>query len=166
VPLFPPGTPVAVVVDGRPLFAYQRATLLAGRVYVPVAPLLTRLADSVSVQNGTLVFRRGPHRVRIVARPAVPGDFDGVYVPAARILRALGVLVRYEPKPRRLVIATMPRTVVETPTPFSPALPTIAPAAVFTPLPAPTPRPVWTGSPLPRRTALPMPPDRRRLSVH
>ena len=166
MPLFPPGVPVAVVVDGRPLLAYQRATLLAGRVYVPVAPLLTRLADSVSMRDGVLVLQRGSRRVRLAAHPAVPSDFDAVYVPAATILRALGVSVRYEPKPRRLIIATTPRVVVETPTPFNPAVPTSGPATVFTPLPVPTPRPVWTGSPLPRRTALPMPPIRRALSAH
>lgn len=166
MPLFPPGVPVAVVVDGRPLIAYQRATLLAGRIYVPVAPLLTRLADSVSMRNGALVLQRGSRRVLIAAHPAMPSDFDGVYVPAATILRALGVSVRYEPKTRRLTIATTPGTIVETPTPFNPAVPTVAPATVFTPLPLPTPRPVWTGSPLPRRTALPIPPNRRPLSAH
>ncbi|MBV8196738.1 MAG: hypothetical protein JO263_01265 [Candidatus Eremiobacteraeota bacterium] len=162
MPLFPPGIPVAVIVDGRPLTAYQRATLVAGRVYVPVAPLLTGLADSISMRGNTLVVQRGVHQIQIAALPISPSDLDTMYVPAGNVLRALGVALRYEPKTHRLFIQTDARVMVGTPTPFNPAAPTLAPSAVFTPLPLATPRPVWTGSPLPRRTALPLPPILRR----
>jgi hypothetical protein len=158
VPLFPPATPVTLTVDGRPLPAYVRAYVTEGRVFAPVSPLLTRLADRVWSENGALVIERGARRVRVTLGPVSPSALNAVYVMVAPILRALGASVRYDPAGHRLVVLTVERTVVASPTPFNPSVPAVAPSAVFTaPVPA-TPRPVWTGSPLPRRTPLPASP--------
>lgn len=154
MPLFPPGTPVAVLLDGHPLAAYERAYLADGRVYAPVSPLLTRLADRLWIDGTTLIVERGARRVRV--------PLLGDYVMIGPVLRAIGAPAQYDPATSRLTVFTPPRSVVNTPTPFDPAAPHAAPTAVFTPLEPATPRPVWSGSPLPRRTPLPRPPPDRR----
>jgi hypothetical protein len=141
-------------VDGRFLAAYATAFVVSGRVFVPVDPLLTRLADRIYYEGNTLVVERGGRRIRVAMAP-VPAGFNGVYVMAAPILHALGATVRYDARERVLFVATKPGEVVASPSPFNGALPTPPPAPVFTPEPVETPRPVWTGSPLPRRTPLP-----------
>lgn len=159
MPLFPP-VPVAILVDGRPLASYVRAYVAGGRVFAPVAPLMTRLADRVWYEGGTLVIERGTRRVRVRLAEAFPDQFDGTYVAVGPVLRALGASLCWEPKSRRLTVGLPLRGGIATPTPFDPAAPSAPPAAVFTPSPPVTPRPVWTGSPLPRRTPLPLPPPR------
>lgn len=155
---FPPEAPVAVLVDGHPLAAYRRAYLAEGRVFAPIAPLLTRLGDRAWFEGGTLVVEHGGRTVRIALNGDALGRLDAVYVPVGPALRQLGFDVRYDAARNALVITVSRRAVVASPTPFDPAAPSVAPSAVFTPLEPPTPRPVWTGSPLPRRTALPFPP--------
>jgi hypothetical protein len=158
VPLFPPGVPVTVVLDGRPLAAYVRAYVAGGRVYAPVAPLITRVADRVWFEPETLVVERAGRTVRVRLAADGPQRLDTAYVPAGATLRALGVTVRYEPNDHRLLVSIPAQEVVVSPTPFNAAAPEVAPNAVFTTVPPPTPRPVWTGSPLPRRTPLLVPP--------
>jgi hypothetical protein len=147
-----------VLIDGRPLVGYARAYLAGGRVFAPVAPLLTGLADRLWLEGDTLVVQRGDRRIRIRLMPAPGGQFDATYVAAGPVLRALGASVQYEAKERRLVVALAMRETVASPTPFDPSAPSVAPTTVFTPAPSSTPRPIWTGSPYPRRTALPFPP--------
>jgi hypothetical protein len=161
VPLFPPAAPVAVIVDGRPLAAYQRSYLAEGRVFVPVSPLLTRLADRLWVEGNTLVIERLGRRTRVLLTTNSSGEFNEAYVPAGPVLRSLGATVHYDPAGRRLLVTIPARGPLVSPTPFNPALRSAAPSAVFTPPVVSTPRPQWTGSPLPRRTALPLPPPRR-----
>jgi hypothetical protein len=155
VPLFPPGVPVTIVLDGRPLAAYVRAYVAGGRVFAPVAPLITRLADRLWFEGDTLVVVRNGRSVRVRLAPDAQ-SLDAAYVPAGAALRALGATVRYEPNEHRLLVSIPPHAVVVSPTPFNAAAPQVTPNAVFTTVPPPTPRPVWTGSPLPRRTPLPL----------
>ncbi len=156
MPLFPPETPVTVLLDGKPLAAYVRAYVAAGRVFVPVDPVLTRVADRLWFEGDTLVIQRGARRVRVRLAPSYPSDLDAAYVAAAPALRGLGAVLRYDPAARRLDVRLPQDAQVASPTPFNPALPTAAPSAVFTPAPQASPRPAWTGSPLPRRTPLPL----------
>lgn len=158
MPLFPPGAPVSIIVDGRPVAAYVRAYVVAGRVYAPVSPLLTRLADRVWFVGNSLLIERGSVRVRVRIAPVVPASLNATYVAIAPVLRAIGASVRYESAGRRLIVQVPQRAILASPTPFNPSVPSVAPSAVFTPAPAQTPRPVWTGSPLPRRTPLSVPP--------
>ncbi len=160
MPLFPPATTVAVIVDGRPLAAYQRAYLADGRIFAPVAPLITRIADRFWLEGGILVVERDGHLAQVRLAPSADGELGAAYVPAGPVLRALGASVRYDPAGRRLVVTLPARGALASPTPFNPAASSAAPRAVFTPFEAPTPRPLWTGSPMPRRTALPLPPPR------
>ncbi len=164
VPLFPPA-PVAVSIDGRPVAAYVRAYLAGGRVFAPAAPLLTLLADRIWFDGDTLVAQRGQRRVRIRLTPGSSGQLGGTYIAAGPALRALGATVHYEPGTHRLFVSTSARVVVASPTPFNPAVPSVAPSAIFTPTPTATPRPIWTGSPLPGRTPLPLSQPPRRASA-
>jgi hypothetical protein len=158
VPLFPPDVSVTVLVDGRPLAAYVRAYESDGRVYAPVAPLLTRLADRFWFEGDTLHIERAGRGVSVRLEPRFRGELDGTYVPAGPVLRALGAAVRYDPSARRLAVTLPKERALASPSPFDPSQRGVAPNPVFTPVAPPTPRPVWTGSPLPRRTALPYPP--------
>jgi len=160
VPLFPPGPPVTIVVDGRPLAAYVRAYLYAGRVLAPARPLLTQVADRLWFDGDMLVVERGARRVRVPVDRALRGRLDSLYVTVGPVLRGIGAQVSYDPVGRRMTVRS-PGQSLASPTPFNPALPSPPPHDVFTPEPIPTPRPVWSGSPLPRRTGLPLsqPPD-------
>jgi hypothetical protein len=155
VPIFPPA-PVTILIDGRPLEGYSRAYLARDRVFAPVEPLLTTVADRIWYDGSALIIERGARRV-VVRLGASPNELDSTFVPAGAVLRALGASVWFDPKKHRLVVR-LPARAVATPTPFDPTAPSAPPAAVFTPAPSPAPRPVWTGPPLPRRTPLPLPP--------
>lgn len=158
MPLFPLPAPVTIVLDGRPLAAYVGAHVVAGHVYAPVSPLLTRLANRVWFLGNMLVIERGASRVRVRIASEAMAPLNGEVVAVAPILRAIGATVRYEAASHRLIVGTPPRAPVATPSPFHAEAPAVAPRAVFTPAETPTPRPRWTGSPLPRRTALPLSP--------
>ncbi len=147
-----------MLVDGRPLAAYTRAYLTGGRVFAPVDPLLTSLADRVWFDGDVLVVERAGRRVRVRTARGYRVPLYATFVPAGPALRALGASVRYDGASHRLIVAISTRAVVASPTPFNPAVPSAAPGAVFTPSPPPAPHPFWTGSPMPRRTALPFPP--------
>jgi hypothetical protein len=134
---------------------------MEGRVFVPVAPLLMRLADRFWIDGTTLIVERQGCRVRVLLASRVSSEFGDAYVPAGPVLRSLGASVRYDPHGRRLIVTIPSHDALASPTPFNPAVPSAAPAAVFTPPVPSTPRPIWTGSPLPRRTALPFPPPHR-----
>ncbi|HTX58918.1 MAG TPA: hypothetical protein VMH02_04505 [Verrucomicrobiae bacterium] len=155
MPVFPPGTPVALILDGRPVVAYVQAYLASGRVYAPVEPLLTRLADRLWFDGNVLVIERNGRRVRVALSRGNPQVPDAAYVAIGPLLRALGASVSYVPQRRSLEIRTERGARFATPSPYDAAAPSVAPRAVFTPQPVPTPRPAWTGSPLPRRTPLP-----------
>jgi hypothetical protein len=156
VPLFPPAVPVTILVDGRPLAAYRHAYFTAGRVFAPVTPLLARVADRIWLDGGTLVVERAGRRVRVRLAPA-PTRAAAV-VAIGPVLRSLAIPVQYDGRARRLLILVPARTPVASPTPFDASRPTAPPSVVFTPSPSPAPRPLWSGSPLPRRTPLPIPP--------
>lgn len=156
MPLFPPQTPVAVWLDGKPLAAYVRAYVAAGRAYVPVFPVVTRVADRLWFEGNTLSIERRGVLVRVSAVPGPVPTLEGAYVAAGAVLRALGVTVHYDQAARRLDVRVPEGGLVSSPAPFDPARASVAPRTVFTPAPPVTPRPVWTGPPLPRRTPLPL----------
>ncbi len=155
MPVFPPGVPVTVRLDGRPLPAYVSAYDAGGRVYAPVRPAIALLADRLWFDGNVLVIVRDGRIVTIRLAGRSPDALDAAYVPVAKLLRALGERVSYSPRERSLDVTSRDRTAVAPPTPFDGSAPSAAPHVVFTPQPVPTPRPVWSGSPLPRRTPLP-----------
>jgi hypothetical protein len=155
---FPPSGAIAVAIsiDGHPVCAYLQAYLLDGRVFAPVSPLLTRLADRIWLEGNRLIVQRSGRSVTIVLLARPQQNLSGIFVAAGPLLRRLGEGVRYDAREHRLDVTT-PVATVATPSPFNPAAPSAAPAQVFTPAPVPTPRPVWTGTPLPRRTPIAAP---------
>jgi hypothetical protein len=144
---------VTVVLDGRPVWAYNGAYLSSGHVFGPLRPYVTSVADEASYEDGILVIRRCGHVAYVRMQPRAPDALSQGDVQLAPVLRALGAQVRYDPQTRTLSVR-LPPVVTASPTPFAGEVP--APAPVFTPTPVPMPRPVWTGVPLPRRTPLPV----------
>jgi hypothetical protein len=147
---------LSVLLDGVPLRSYNRPYLKNGRIMVPIEPYVTAIADTLGVENGALIVRRGDRFVQVCsAVTPVPSVYDGVYVPIGPIAQALGVDARFDLHSQTLYV-NISRGAVALPTPFNPAVPRSAPAPVFTPSPAPMPPLRVTGTPLPRRTPLPV----------
>ncbi len=151
---FPPTAAVTVTYNGQSVRSYNGAISSEGRVYVPVRPYITRLADRVWFDGDTLVMLRGGHTTRVHVRSHHPDALDEVYVPLRLVASALGANVQYVSR-AEIAVTMPPSQKPETPAPFDASVPQVTPHAVFTPIPVPTPRPVWTGAPLPRRTPLP-----------
>lgn len=155
--VFPPPTPVELRLDGKPLAAYVHAYVARGRVYAPLRPLFERVASRIWVAGDRVLLERDGHRTSFALARGARANLDATVVPVAEALRALGASVRYESR-RRTLEVVLPRG-----GPVPTALPQRNPAwlqphVVFTPAPPVTPRPIWSGSPLPRRTPLPIPP--------
>ena len=150
---------MTVILDGKPVRSYTGAFESAGRVYAPLRPFVTGIADAMWFEGDSLVIVRDGRTVIVRMASREPDALDHVYVPLAPILRSLGEIVEYQPI-GQLVVRSPLGPVVATPTPFDSVAPSAAPSAVFTPAPVATPRPVWTGSPLPRRTPIPYPTPR------
>jgi hypothetical protein len=153
VPVIPPQPPVTIWIDGRRLQQYVHAYAAGGRVYAPVSPLLRGLADAVWWDGATLVIRRGNRQLRVVLPSGNWASQQTSFVPVGPMLRFLGDAVTYNARTRRLDVRTAPAEPFESPTPYQPI--EQVPQPVFTPMRSPTPKPVWSGSPLPRRTPLP-----------
>jgi hypothetical protein len=163
VPVFPP---VTVLVDGRPLPTYLSAYVRDGRVFVPVAPIVQRLADRAWYEDATLVVERGDRQIRVRIAPAFVDRLDAAFVAVAPLVRGLGETLSYDASGRLLNVHTGRLAAIALPSPFDSNAPSVAPTTVFTPQPVQTPRPVWSGSPLPRRTPLPnQPPTKFRQSL-
>ncbi len=157
MPILPLAAAVTVLLDGRPVAAYSRAYVAAGRTYAPLAPYVTRVADRLGYRAGTVVIDRGARYARVALRSVTPDALDRQYVAIAPILRALGESVRYDPKAHVVYVCSRQAVSVATPPPFDPLAAQVAPRVVFTPAPVPTPRPIWRGPALPRRTPRPYP---------
>jgi len=160
VPVFPPAAPVTVLVDGRPIAAYVRAFVRDGRVFMPVATVLHNLADRAWFEGGAVVAARNGREARIPIGRTGPGALETTFVSVAPLARALGDSVAYDAIAHRLEIRTAPGLPVASPTPFGASAVPIPASTVFTPVPPATPRPIWSGPALPRRTPLPNPPPR------
>lgn len=143
-----------IALDGRVVHSYAAPYIRDGHVMAPLDPFVTRIAASIEYSGGVLVVRRADRFAQVAMPQADPSAFATTYVELAPLLRTLGVTVSYNAALRRLIVRTPPPQLA-LPTPFNAAVPRVAPSAVFTPAPEPTPRPAFTGKPSPRRTPLP-----------
>jgi hypothetical protein len=147
---------LTIVLDGMPLRSYNKPYIDRGHVMVPIEPYVTALAASIEYDGRALIVRRGDAFAQVpMASAPPPGRYLNTYVAFASIARTLGAQVRFDARTQTLYVQ-LPPAAFATPTPFNAAVPRVAPTAVFTPSPAQTARPAVTGSPLPRRTPVPV----------
>lgn len=151
---------MTVLLHGVPVAAAHPAYLNADDVVLaPLVPVVSDVAETIDVDGSAIRIRRGPLGiVLLIGRDAYRSQ-GTVYVPLARVVRALGGSVSYDPV-RKVAAVDMPEPqVVSTPTPFDAGAPTTSPTAVFTAQPTVTPRPTPSGIPRPRRTPIPVTPS-------
>ncbi len=147
------------MLNGTIVPSFAPARLDAGRV---VAPLQTIVADLASCAtytpgSGAIQLERGGRRLVV----KVVFVADGTpYVMLEPLVRKLGGSATFDSRSKTLGIVLPVERVLETPAPYDPRLPQVAPTMLFTPEPPrPTPRALATGVPLPRRTAIPAVPS-------
>jgi hypothetical protein len=155
VPILPLTALVTVLLDGRPIQAYARPYEVGGRIYAPVKPYLTRVAERLDYEGDVLILQRGGRTIRLRLDEVAPDALDRAYVAIAPLLRALGERVRYNASSKTREVFAPEAYEIATPAPFDARAPQVPPRIVFTPEPIPTPRPVWHGPAVPRRTPLP-----------
>lgn len=154
--IFPLAAILTVVLDGTPVRSYNAPYLAHGRVMAPIEPYVTAIAASMEYDGKALIVRRGDLFAQIPMDAAPPPErYARTYVEIGPIARTLGARVHFDSRANTLYVET-PRVELAMPTPFNPAVPRIAPRAIFTPTPAQTPKPAVSGAPLPRRTPLPV----------
>lgn len=153
--ILPPAA-LTLLLDGRPVRSYEPLYLSRGRVLGPVAPFLTRIAEKMDYAGGFAVFVRGDRSVRVRLAAAVPGAWTRTYVALAPLLRGLGERVTLDAAHGVLDVRSSGSAPVRAAAAFDPRAPQASPRVVFTPTPVPTDRPVWTGTPRPRRTPIPL----------
>jgi hypothetical protein len=141
---------VTVLVDGVFVPTVPSASLRDGRVVAP-AWLVARIA----APDGTITARRGEREC--AARTVAGSDPEPMFA-LAPLARCLGAQhVAWDARGKTLQLAFGGPVVVRTLPPFDPSAPQAVPTTIFTPEPAPpTPRVIETGSPRPRRTAIPI----------
>jgi hypothetical protein len=144
-----------LVLDGRPIRSYTPLSLRRGRVVGPIEPYLTRVAQRIDVVGNYLVLTRGSHHVRVAAASQGVG-LAQIEVALVPLLRALGERVVVDAPAGRIEVTSPAPVALADPMPFDPRAAQVAPVVVFTPTPAPTPRLTWTGTPVPRRTPIPL----------
>ena len=145
---------VGVMVDGMFVPTVPAATLRDGRVAAPLE-LVARIADRVeTAPDGTVIVLRGERTC--TTRPLA--GTDPALIVLAPLARCLGAThVAWDGAGKTLGLVFEGPVVVRTLPPFDPTAPQVAPTTVFTPEPGPpTPRVIATGSPRPRRTAVPL----------
>ena len=169
--------PVIVIFNGAIVASSPPAELVFGHVMAPLAPVVSRIAQRAALAGDDIVVVRGSHTCALkigsaamtcdgIGRqlPVLPyGRDDRAFVPLAEIARAFGGNATYDARSHTIEVNVAAETAVDTPAPYDPNALHVRPATIFTPSPAPatpTPRAVDSGSPQPRRTAIPVTPSR------
>jgi hypothetical protein len=168
---------VVVILNGAIVASAPPAQLLFGHVMAPLAPVITQFTERAVLDGDTITLTRGSRTCvlrigsdaiscdgTVHTLPVAPFGRDGVaYVPLADVTRALGGAAAFDAHTRIVALDVPPETGLKSPPPFDPNAPQAPPTIIFTPSPAPaaaTPRVLDTGSPQPRRTAIPAIPSR------
>jgi hypothetical protein len=147
---------VTVVVNGSFVPSVPEASLRDAHVVGPL-DLVARFAERVDVAPDGMVTARLGER-ECAARPLVGSD--PALVAIAPLARCLGGHAAWDARTKTLLLAFGGPVEIRTLPPYDPNAPRAVPTTVFTPEPAPpTPRVIATGSPRPRRTAIPVTPS-------
>lgn len=167
--------PIAILVllNGLPVASVPPAVIVGGHVAAPL-PIVSAFSErATELPDGSIaIVARGQHcRFHIdatafgcggrTARAAfAPFVTAGVvFVPLADVVRAFGGTAAFDGRAKTIGVTFPPVARIATPAPFDLLAPQVVPTRVFTPQPPPpTPLPVVTGSPRPRRTAIPVNP--------
>jgi hypothetical protein len=169
---------VIVILNGAIIASAPPAQLLFGHVMAPLAPVITHFTERAVLDGDTItlvrndrtcVLRVGSDSITCdgvaATLPVAPFGRGGVaFVPLAEVARALGGVAAYDSHTHIVALDVPAETNLKTPAPFDPAAPQASPTVIFTPSPVPvpaTPRPLDSGSPQPRRTAVPAIPSRQ-----
>jgi hypothetical protein len=156
VAILPP-VALTLLLDGRPIRSYEPIYLTRGRVLGPVDPFLTRVADRIAYAGGFAIFTRGDRDVRIRLMAGPPSNLAQTYVALVPLLRALGERVQWNRANGTLDVDTPAANgSIVARSPYDARAQLVAPRVVFTPMPVPTDRPTWNGTPRPRRTPIPL----------
>jgi hypothetical protein len=150
---------VTIVLNGSIVPSFAPAELDAGRVVAPLRTIVAELATRATYTPGSRTIQLEGAGRRIAVRIVFVAD-GTPYVLLEPLVRALGGTATFDSRSKTLAILLPVERVLETPAPFDPGAPQVAPSALFTPEPPrPTPRALATGIPLPRRTAIPAVPS-------
>jgi hypothetical protein len=143
---------LTILIDGSPVQSSFPARIVAGRAMAPLDPIVTRIADLVSLtERGTIEIERGRYHVSLAMPPGAQCMDCVYYVPLATIVRALGGTVRFDAQAKCLEISFAPPE-VRTPQPYDILAPPVPPSTVLSGPPTPSPSPIAEGTPHPRRT--------------
>ena len=154
---------VTIVLNGAIVPSFAPARISFGHVVGPLAPVVTRFASRVVYVpgDGTVVIERAAHRIIVPVR-LFEGDVP--YVALAPVIRGLGGSATFDARTKTMTILLADERPIESPAPFDRRAPQVAPTSVFTPEPPrATPRAIDTGSPMPRRTAIPATPSQPQI---
>lgn len=144
---------LTILIDGSPIVTSHPARIVAGTTMAPLIPVISRIADAVTLVHGhTILIERARRRVSIRLASDAPCA-ECVYVPLAAVVRALGGNISYDARAKSVALSFSPG-VLRTPEPYDMfALPHPGATTLAWPSPpSPTPRPVVAGIPQPRRT--------------
>ena len=143
---------LTVLIDGVPIPTSHPACLLAGRVMAPLMPIVSRLANGATVEpDGSIDLVQRNRHITLAAGDRAFEIDEMVYVPLAKVAKALGATIAYDKRTRTVSVSLEPAVLATMP-PYDYSAPRVAPNVVFTATPAPTPRPTVSGIPAPRRT--------------
>ncbi len=145
---------MTILIDGSPVVTSHPAQIVAGRIMAPLVPVVTQIADAISLRDGrTLVIERGRRQVALRISAAPPCPVCDVYVPLAPLVRTLGGTLRYDARAGCVALSFGPRA-LRTPEPYDMlALPHPAATTLAWPSPPkPAAKDVAAGVPQPRRT--------------
>lgn len=144
---------LTILIDGTPVATSHAARIVAGRVMAPLVPVVTRIANTISVHGGTIVIERSGRSVAVALRNGPLCAECVVYVPLAAVVRGLGGSVRFDARAQTLALSFAPGA-LRTPEPYDMlALPHPAATSLAWPTaPSSTPAPLVAGVPHPRRT--------------
>jgi hypothetical protein len=165
---------VLVAINGMLTASVPPAVLAGGHVAAPLGPILSRFTERAGVLpgGGVAIVARGQvctfhvdstafecagRTARAAAPPFVRAGV--VFLPLADVVHAFGGRMTFDGRTKTAAVTFPPLVRIATPAPFDVLAPQVAPTRVFTPQPpSPTPLPAVTGSPRPRRTAIPVVP--------